>query len=108
MSYTIVWCEQPNSNEHWVMECGVKGIYPTRKAAMDAIRKKFNDEIDYELKHSAADDWKPGLTEADIRGIIINGRMIGESRSSMSWLQYGEPYPVMYKVVKIPTERKKK
>ena len=107
MSYTIVWCEQPNSNDHWVMECGVKGVYPTRKDAMDAIRKKFNKEVDDELKRSA-DDWNPDLTEAMIRGMIINDWMISESGSSMSWMRYGEPYPVLYKVVKIPTERKKK
>lgn len=107
MSYTIVWCEQPNSNDHWVMECGVMGVYPTRKAAMDAIRKKLNKEINDELKRSS-DDWNPDLTEAMIRGMIINEWMLSESRSSMSWMRYGEPYPVMYKVVKVPTERKKK
>jgi hypothetical protein len=106
MSYTILWCKQPNSNEPWVMECGVKGFYPTRKAAMDVIRKKFNSEIDDDVKRSL-DDWE-GATEDMIRGMTINDWMISESRSSMSWMRYGEPYPVMYKVVKIPTERKKK
>ena len=108
MSYTILWCEQPNSNYHWVMECGVKGVYPTRKAAMDVIRKKFNKEIDDDVERNFVDCAGPGITKDMLRGMTINEWMISESRSSMSWMRYGEPYPVLYKVVKIPTERKKK
>lgn len=107
MSYTIIRCWQPWPNEPWKMECEAKGVYPTREAAMKVIRKKFTDEVTRDLKRSA-DDWKSGMTEAMVRGMIINDWMIEKSRSSMSWYQYGEPYPVRYKVVKIPTERKKK
>lgn len=106
MSYTIVWCEQPNSNEHWVMECGIKGIYPTRKAAMDAIRRKLDEELDYHVK-TFKDDYAPEDSEDDIRRMAVHDWMVNKAGNSLSWYQYGEPYPVLYKVVKIPTEKKK-
>lgn len=107
MSYTILWCKIPYENESWRMKCGVKGVYPTRKAAMDVIRKKFNDEVDSEVKRTF-EEWKPGMTKNMIRGMIISDWIIEKFSNSMSWLQNGESCPVTYKVVKIPTERKKK